>query len=71
MSANLLNISRQISELIHDEDTDFDAPVKVLVNGVEYTVTDVNLEVNESDDTQAVYLPETVGINTPSAKWPS
>ena len=56
MSANLLNISRQISELIHDEATDFDAPVKVLINGVEYVVTDVELEVNETDDTQVVWL---------------
>lgn len=57
MSANLLAISRQISELIHDPDTDFDAPVKVLTpDGVEYVVTDVSLETNEETDTQAVWL---------------
>ena len=66
MSANLLSISRQISELIHDEATDFDAPVKIVIPFVEgndrntgdreFTVTDVELVVNEDDDSQVVWL---------------
>lgn len=56
MSSNLLAISRQISELIHDEATDFDAPVKIAIEGKEYVVTDVELTVNEEDDTQVVWL---------------
>lgn len=54
--ANFNSISRQFSELLHDADTDFDAPVKVVIGDKEFTVTDVNLEVNEDDDTQVVWL---------------
>lgn len=63
MSANLLAISRQISELIHDEATDFDAPVKIVIpsqsvggSDREFTVTDVELVVNDDDDSQVVWL---------------
>lgn len=56
MSANLISVSRQISELIHDEATDFDAPVKVAIGDKEYVVTDVELTINEEDDTQVVWL---------------
>jgi hypothetical protein len=59
--SDLLSISKQISDLIHDAETDYDAQVKIVVpdaEGVEkeYTVTDVDYVVNVSDGEATVWL---------------
>lgn len=53
---SLFTISKEISDLIHDGETDYDAPVKVLIEGREYTVTDVSYEVNLTDGEATVWL---------------
>lgn len=58
---SLFSVSKEISDLIHDADTDYDAPVKIVIRSEEgedkeYTVTDVNYEVNVSDGEATVWL---------------
>lgn len=53
---SLFSVSKEISDLIHDGETDYDAPVKVLVEGIEYVVTDVNYEMNISTGEATVWL---------------
>lgn len=58
---SLFSVSKEISDLIHDGDTDYDAPVKVLIKDSsgeekEYTVTDVNYEVSLTDGEATVWL---------------
>lgn len=58
---SLFSVSKEISDLIHDADTDYDAPVKIVIadaEGVEkeYTVTDVNYEVSLTDGEATVWL---------------
>ncbi len=54
---NIFEASKQVSEIIHDEDTDFDAPVKIILpNGTEFLVTDFEYEINKTDNTPAVWL---------------
>lgn len=63
---SLFSVSKEISDLIHDGDTDYDAPVKILIpfeegtdrniGDREYTVTDVNYEVNVSTGEATVWL---------------
>ena len=57
---SLFSISKQVSDLIHDANTDYDAPVKIKLDrdypaGTELTITDVELEVNIEDDEQIVW----------------
>lgn len=52
---SLFSVSKQISDLIHDANTDYDAPIKVQIEGKEYVVTDIELEVNLEDDSQVVW----------------
>lgn len=58
---SLFSVSKEISDLIHDADTDYDAPVKVVFTDSsgeekEFTVTDVNYEVNVTDGEATVWL---------------
>lgn len=59
---SLFSVSKEISDLIHDADTDYDAQVKIVIPGVdggderEFTVTDVNYEVNLEDGQATVWL---------------
>lgn len=58
---SLFSVSKQISDLIHDAETDYDAPVKVVLtdsNGDEreFTVTDLDYVVNVSDGEAVVWL---------------
>jgi hypothetical protein len=59
--SSLFSISKQISDLIHDAETDYDAQVKIVVTddeGVEkeFTVTDVDYVVNVTDGEATVWL---------------
>jgi hypothetical protein len=58
---SLFSVSKEISDLIHDSETDYDAPVKVVINVSEgdereFVVTDVNYEVNLEDGQATVWL---------------
>lgn len=57
---SIFSVSKQVSDLIHDGNTDYDAPVKIKLDqdypaGTELTVTDIELEVNLEDDSQVVW----------------
>ena len=58
---SLFSVSKEISDLIHDSETDYDAPVKIIIpvsdgDEREFTVTDVNYEVNIEDGQATVWL---------------
>ena len=63
---SLFSVSKEISDLIHDSETDYDAPVKVVIPHLhgndrdtgdrEFVVTDVNYEVNLEDGQATVWL---------------
>lgn len=58
---SLFSVSKQISDLIHDGDTDYDAPVKVVVQDSsgedrEFVITDVEYVLNVSDGEPTVWL---------------
>ena len=58
---SLFSVSKEISDLIHDSETDYHAPGKGILKGSsgeerEFTVTDVNYEVSLSDGEAVVWL---------------
>ena len=58
MANNVFNHYRELNEIVMGGDLDdMDAPVKIITpNGTEYTVTSTELETNEDDGTQVLWL---------------
>jgi hypothetical protein len=55
---SIINHYKAVNDLIHNEPEleDYDAPVKIEVEGQEYTVTGVQLETNPETNEQVVWL---------------